>query len=435
MDSVTPAANRRSARWLPYAAAAACVLLLAIGFIRYKNVRGSKSGVAQNQAHLPPVITPSAPSSGSLPATASALPGDSVCTTPIRLSPATLTLDGDRFALADNSPLMTFTSYRYPTLGKDIDNDAKNETALRIHLDQYTDITLSPAMTATLRELYDTRSNGSLSRKARKTRQRLEKWNAEDKKEFDPHSIANPLDAVDLAEFIFPSLFSFGHHPASLPPAAAASQPQASKGPAIQDPAARNPAAQGQTTPDSAPPADNSPLTISYTLTLVTKKANTGIGETYNGGIQTLFMQNGYSRLRFASLMRIQSEIITPGARTVTILTESVKPRREIELTPGQWSAYNSKYTAATYSLVDDSVVILGYQCKKVLIDLRDGRRITAWYTPDIRQPAQARIEPGFAAIPGLVLRYEYACRRKTVRYTATELSRRPIDPSVFVIP
>lgn len=434
MDAVIPAANGRSKKWLPYAAAAACVLLLAIGFIRYKNVRGNKPGVAQNRAYLPPVVTPSALSSGSLPATASAtsVVKDSVRTAPIRLSTATLTLDGDRFALADNSPLMTFTSYRYPNLVKDIDNDTKNETALRIHLDQYTDITLSPAMTAALHDLYDTRKDGSLSSKARKTRERLEKWNAEDKKEFDPHNAANPLDAVDLAEFLFPPLFSFGHHPGSIPTAAAA-QSQATHASDIQ-----SQATQGSATPDSATRSslnDNSPLTISYTLALITKKTNTGIGETYNGGMQTLFMQNGYSRLRFASLMRIQSEIITPGAPTVTILAESVKPRREVDLTPGQWSAYTGKYAAATYSLVDDSVVILRHHCKKALIGLRDGRRITAWYTPDIHSPAQARLEPGFAGIPGLVLRYEYTCRRKTVRYTATELSRRPIDPSVFAIP
>src|SRR6185437_15109281 len=197
-------------------------------------------------------------------------------------------------------------------------------------------------------------------------------------------------------------------------------------------------ATQDSATPDSASRSslnDNSPLTISYTLALSTKKTNTCIGETYNGGMQTLFMQHGYSRLRFASLMRIQSEIITPAARTVAILAESVKPRQEIDLTSGQWSAYTSKYAAATYSLVDDSVVILGYRCKKAVIGLRDGRRVTAWYTPGIQQPAQARLEPGFAGIPGLVLRYEYTCRRKTVRYTATELSRRPIDPSVFAIP
>lgn len=425
MDSVIPAAGTRSKKRLPYAAAAACVLLLAIGFIRYKNVRGSKPGVARSRTHLPPVVTPAAPSSGSLPATASAtaLVKDSARTAPIRLSPATLTLDGDRFALADNSPLMTFTSYRYPTLGKDIDN-AKHERALRIHLDQYTDITLSPAMTATLRELYDTRSNGSLSRKARRTRERLEKWDAEDKKEFDPHNTANPLDPIDLAEFLFPPLFPFGHHPGIIPSAAS------TRGQIIQDPAAQRP-----TTTDNASPTDNNPLTISYSLALVTKKANTGIGETYNGGIQTLFTQNGYCRLRFASLMRIQSEIVTPAARTVAILAESVKPRQEIDLTPGQWSAYTGKYAAATYSLVDDSVVILGYHCKKALISLRDGRRITAWYTPGIQQAAQGYLEPGFAGIPGLVLRYEYTCRRKTVRYTATALSRRPIDPSVFAIP
>ncbi|HEV2482945.1 MAG TPA: hypothetical protein VGS79_24940 [Puia sp.] len=435
INLTNPATGRRLTRWLPYASAAACILFFAVGFGFYKRVHDQKAGIVQNSAHPMAIVTPTDTSSRSLPATASATPAaiDSTGTTAIQLSPAALTVDGDRFSLSDNNPLVTFTSYRYPDLGKRI-NSPKNETVLHIHLDQYTNIALSPAMTATLRDLYDTRPDGTPSRKARRTRERLLKWDAEDAKEFDPHTTANPLDAVDLAEFLFPPLFSFGHHSGGVLPAAAsdASAPEHTSTPEYT-----SAPAHASTPADSAfgRSTDNSPLTISYTLTLITKRTNNGIGETYNGGIQTLFMQNGYDRLRLASLIRIQSMFMTPGTHSVTLLTESAKPRQEVVLTPGQWSAYNDKYAGMTRALINDSIVILGHHCKKALITLRDGRRITAWYTPDILQPAQASVEPAFTGIPGLVLRYEFICRRKTVRYTATELSRRPIDPSVFAIP
>ena len=315
---------------------------------------------------------------------------------------------GDRLPLVDNNILATFTDYRYPNL-RDYVEEEKNAAAMRIHVDQYTDIELSPAMTATLRMLYGTRGDGTPDRKARKTREKLAKWASEDGRQFDSHSGSNPLDPVDLAEFIFPPLFSFGRH---AHPATPLITPAPSQG---------NTKTAG-------------PLTISYSMALLTKRANSGIAETYNGAEQTLFDDGGHARLRLASLMRIESLILDAEPQTVTMLAESAKPQRKTTLTAGQWQTYNAKYTGAACNLTGDTASILGYSCKKAVIRLHDGRRITAWYTPRIEEPNQSILEPAFAAIPGLVLRYEYTCRHKTVCYTATTLSRRPIDPSVFDI-
>lgn len=210
-------------------------------------------------------------------------------------------------------------------------------------------------------------------------------------------------------------------------------------------PAASSSTAAAATPPSSTPPsstppaatasAASAPLTVSYTLTLLNKKTTISIAETYNGGIQTLFDAGEHARLRLASLMRIQSIFMSPGGAPVTIVTESTKPRNSVTLTASQWSRYNDKYAGATRDLVDDTVSILGYRCKKALIRLHDGRRISAWYTPRLQTPAQGILEPAFAGIPGLILRYDYTCRRKTIRYTATSLSRQPIDASVFSLP
>src|SRR5580698_117967 len=52
-------------------------------------------------------------------------------------------------------------------------------------------------------------------------------------------------------------------------------------------------------------------LTISYSITITSKKPGTGIAETYNGGIETLFAGAHVARMRLVSLMRIQSIFIT----------------------------------------------------------------------------------------------------------------------------
>jgi hypothetical protein len=425
LRSIITMPRRSKKTFLLYAAAAACILFCTIGFLFYHPTQNHDTIVTRHKPHTVPSITATDTSSRALAAATSTTPAantpDSAGTRAITLSPIALTIDGGQFALTDNSPLATFTSYRYPALGRHV-NNPKKQTILHIHLDQYTNIALSPVMTATLRDLYDTRPDGTPSKKAKKTRDKLGKWDIEDKKEFDLHYTTNPLDPIDLAEFLFPPLFSFGRHSGAPLAPAGATLPAAVP-------------AKHPDSPVAQPEAANSPLTVSYTLTLVTKKTNTGISETYNGGIQTLFDAGGHARLRLASLMRIQSIFLTPDVQTVTILTESAKPRNSVILTPGQWSRYNDKYTGATRDLQNDTAVVLGHSCKKALITLHDGRRISAWYTPGIQEPAQARLEPAFAGIPGLVLRYEYTCRRKTVRYTATSLSRQPIDPSVFLIP
>lgn len=387
--------------------AAACFLLLISGIILYN------TGLKKER--LPLAIHKPATRAGINPTLTTPIPAHHIPAGPaIAANPAaetqspqlSLAVDGGKLSLVDNNLLTTFTDYRYPALKDYVD------AGTRIHLDQYTDISLSPAMIATLKMLYDTKPDGKPDRKARKTRERLEQWESKDKKQFDLHAGSNPLDPVDLAEFIFPPLFSFGRHAHAHTTAA--------------------PPAAAMASPDNI--ESSSPLTVSYRLTLVSRKTNNNIAETYNGGVQTLFAAGGHARLRLASLMRIQSLFLQGKPHTVTMLAESAKPQLETTLTARQWQACNAKYADAAYDLTADTTRLLGYDCKKALIRLHDGRTITAWYTPRIQEPAQSILEPAFAAIPGLVMRYEYTCRHRTVRYTATTLSRRPIDPSVFNI-
>jgi hypothetical protein len=179
-------------------------------------------------------------------------------------------------------------------------------------------------------------------------------------------------------------------------------------------------------------------LTISYSISITSKRGNTGIAETYNGGIETLFAGHHEARLRLVSLMRIHSVFIVTDKgqlKNVTLIKESGSNKHRLLLTPAQWRLYNKKYDGSACRLTTDTTLVLKHLCKKAIVSLKDGRQMTAWYTPAIQRPICSYLEPAFSAIPGLVLKYEYTYKKKTITYTATSISEHPISPDILTVP
>lgn len=180
-------------------------------------------------------------------------------------------------------------------------------------------------------------------------------------------------------------------------------------------------------------------LTVSYTIELTkARKKSIGIGEVYNGGTKTIFISNGITRLRLVSLMRMQSIFILPAGnpqRTAAIVKESGKDKYKVYLTASEWKQYNAKYGQITCQFMNDTSIISGYHCNKAIITLADGRSITAFYTGDIQRAELAAAEPVFSCIPGLVLKYSYEYKKGKITYTATSVSRKPIDQDILRVP
>ena len=110
-------------------------------------------------------------------------------------------IDHRSFPLVDNDLLVTFTSFRYPEIADHVGK--ANDQAMRVHLDQYTNIVISKQVVAMIKEMYQTRSNGKPTRRARRMKDRLEDWKKADEKHFDSTAFFNAADPIDLAEFIF----------------------------------------------------------------------------------------------------------------------------------------------------------------------------------------------------------------------------------------
>jgi hypothetical protein len=179
-------------------------------------------------------------------------------------------------------------------------------------------------------------------------------------------------------------------------------------------------------------------LTIVYTLSTESSK-KTSIEETYNGGTLALFINNKTARIRFVSLMRIQSMFFNVAEGNekskVYIFKESGKEKYKSVLKWPDWQNFNQSYNAATYEFLEDSMVILKYNCKKVIITAANNRKVIAYYTKQFTNPIIAIAEPIFAGIPGVVLYYEYSEKKNKVKFTATDILTNPISKEVFKMP
>lgn len=109
--------------------------------------------------------------------------------------------DGSGLPLVDNDFMVTFASYEWDDLPAFLYEEEESE--LMVRLDQYSYFTISENMMNNLRKMYQRKAKGAPTRKAKRELARLEKWKKADEQQFDKKQAGNPLDPVDLAEFIF----------------------------------------------------------------------------------------------------------------------------------------------------------------------------------------------------------------------------------------
>jgi hypothetical protein len=101
--------------------------------------------------------------------------------------------------LEDNDVLLTLVSYRYKEYAPLMKQIEKNN---KITIDQFSYINISDKMNSILSKMYATKRNNKSTRKAKKLRNRLDRWEKSDEKYFDTDVKKNPIDIVDLSEFI-----------------------------------------------------------------------------------------------------------------------------------------------------------------------------------------------------------------------------------------
>jgi hypothetical protein len=121
---------------------------------------------------------------------------------PVPATPAAkeMLINGSSFTIVDNDYLATFASFNETNLPAFLQVD--KPVATTITIDDYTSITITEGMGAMMKKMYKTKKSGKPTRRARRTKEKLEKWKKADADYFNQNSTTNPLDPIDLGNFI-----------------------------------------------------------------------------------------------------------------------------------------------------------------------------------------------------------------------------------------
>jgi GLPGLI family protein len=149
-----------------------------------------------------------------------------------------------------------------------------------------------------------------------------------------------------------------------------------------------------------------------------------------------LYIKGQQSRLDFISPSFKQVKYYDGKSKSAVILQDlgATKVRRDLDSL--RWKKLNEKYDSLSISYSDEKKTILGYECKKANITLKNGSTYSLFYAVDI-VPSTKEYEFQFRGIPGFVLEYEAAGEGsgQKVTYSATKINLSPVSPTKFETP
>jgi hypothetical protein len=178
---------------------------------------------------------------------------------------------------------------------------------------------------------------------------------------------------------------------------------------------------------------------ISYAIKVEGAKKK-ALQQTYNGGLKTIFVKNNLVCIRLVSLMRMQSLYFNNEkwvkSNKASLVQESGKQKSILSLDKKQWLQYNSKNDSVRCDVyVDDTLTILNKLCNKAILTFKDSTNLIVYYLPGAKSNTLAAAEPIFATVPGLVMKYIYEVKNKSVSYTAVDIKFEKISNTVFLTP
>jgi GLPGLI family protein len=174
--------------------------------------------------------------------------------------------------------------------------------------------------------------------------------------------------------------------------------------------------------------------TVTYSISTDEKNDKDWI-ESLKASTKTVYIKGFNSRADLISPAFTQSVFFDKSNGTAIVLRILGNNKFITKLDTSGWHQLNSKFDEAVLIVSNETKTILGYECKKAVLQLRDGNSFTLYYTTAII-PSVREFEFQFKNIPGFVLEYETSEKNgKKVHYTATKINLNPVPASKFEIP
>lgn len=175
--------------------------------------------------------------------------------------------------------------------------------------------------------------------------------------------------------------------------------------------------------------------TVTYAIS-ADETSDKDVNESLKASTKTVYIRGNESRSDLVSPSFTQSLLYSKTTGSSVILREFGNNKFMTKLDAKAWAAENKKYDGMTVSLANtETKTILGYDCKKAVIQLKDGTAFTLYYATAI-VPSVKEFEYQFKDIPGFVMEFEsQEAESKKIRYTATKINLSPVQASKFDVP
>jgi GLPGLI family protein len=175
--------------------------------------------------------------------------------------------------------------------------------------------------------------------------------------------------------------------------------------------------------------------TITYAISTEEGNADKDVTESLKASTKTVYIKGNDSRTDLVSPSFTQSLLYNKTTGNAVILREFGNNKFMTRLDNAKWAAENKKYEGMNVALGTETKTILGYECKKAVIQMKDGSSFILYYAPAII-PSVKEFEYQFKDIPGFVLEFEsQEADSKKIKYTATKINLSPVQASRFDVP
>lgn len=174
--------------------------------------------------------------------------------------------------------------------------------------------------------------------------------------------------------------------------------------------------------------------TVTYNVSVEDGTGDKDVTESLKATVKTVYIKGNNSRVDLISPAFKQSQIYDKSTASAVVLREFGNNKLMTKLDNAGWITANKLYEGMTITYSGETKTILGYECKKAVLQLKDGNSYTLYYAGNII-PSVKEFQYQFKDIPGFVLEYESKEKDKKITYTASKINMSPVPVSKFEIP
>ena len=157
-------------------------------------------------------------------------------------------------------------------------------------------------------------------------------------------------------------------------------------------------------------------------------------GEALNGASTTIFLKGNNSRTEMVSALGKEITIFNSKTDNAVILKEFSGQKLMITLNKENWKTKSKMYSNIKFELTNEFKTIEGYNTRKAIAKMADGKTFEVYYSPDL-VVANKEYDATFSNLPGLAIQYEIESGKMKFKYTIAKINYDPVKVSLFDFP